>query len=251
MLRGVGGRLAMGMAMRGVRRLSSAPCPWAVLGLPQGAEPQQIKRRFYQLAKQTHPDVADVEEEAEHSFVQILAAFELLTLEGGHSTATSDRSTASNASARGGGGPGGARRRAPDGGPSGAARERGLGDILCERLAEEPDKAREVWGDIVEQSLNVHVTMLEAIFRACGSRGGGGLPVALEILRDATQRGLLFGGTKEAAVISIIKWCKEDSTSFSRIVSELGEEERTPAVRESLAYANALYSGFSDGYSAS
>ena len=93
--------------------------------------------------------------------------------------------------------------------------------------------------------------MLEAIFRACGSRGGGGLPVALEILRDATQRGLLFGGTKEAAVISIIKWCKEDSTSFSRIVSELGEEERTPAVRESLAYANALYSGFSDGYSAS
>ena len=68
---------------------------------------------------------------------------------------------------------------------------------------------------------------------------------------DATRRGLLTGATKEAAVISIIKWCKEDSTSFSRIVSELGEEERTPAVRESLAYANALYSGYSDGYSAS
>ena len=44
----------------------------------------------------------------------------------------------------------------------------------------------------------------------------------------------------------------QDSTSFSRILSELDEEERSaPAVRETLAYANALYSGYADGYSAS
>ena len=49
----------------------------------------------------------------------------------------------------------------------------------------------------------------------------------------------------------VLTGCKEDSTSFSRINSEIPDEDRTPEARETLAYANALYSGLSDGYSAS
>ena len=54
----------------------------------------------------------------------------------------------------------------------------------------------------------------------------------------------------EAALIFCIKWCKEDNTSFAKILAELPETQRTPTVRENLAYANALYSGLSEGYSA-
>ena len=98
--------------------------------------------------------------------------------------------------------------------------------------------------------LRVSESILEELFRACGAKGGGGLRAALDILRDANRRSLLSRTMKEAAVIFVIKWCKEDSSSFSRILAELAEDERTPEVRETLAYANALYSGYSDGYSA-
>ena len=73
-----------------------------------------------------------------------------------------------------------------------------------------------MWADIVEQRLRVRETMLEALFRACGARGGGGLPSALEILRDATRLGLLNRATKQAAAISIIKWCKEVALALWR-----------------------------------
>ena len=33
-----------------------SPCPWRTLGLEQGASRGQIKRRYFELAKQTHPD---------------------------------------------------------------------------------------------------------------------------------------------------------------------------------------------------
>ena len=130
-------------------------------------------------------------------------------------------------------------------------RTRSLGDILCERLVDEPSAAREVWEEIVAQQLSVRESMLEALFRACGAKdGGGGLPMALEILRDAQSRGLLTDAKRNAAMIFMVKWCKEDSTSFSRIINAIPDENSTPEARETLAYANALYSGYSDGYSA-
>jgi len=99
----------------------------------------------------------------------------------------------------------------------------------------------------------VHDTMLQALFKACGAGGGGGLAAALEIFRDAKSRELLTRAQQESSVVHMIKWCKEDSTSFARIVSELREDEQdlSSDTRETLSYANALYSGFSDGYSGS
>ena len=250
----------------GRRRLTTqhvaADDAWAVLGIPKTSCKTTVKKRFYELAKATHPDVVgsgdggdDAADAAganeQRSFVEILAAFEaIIHGDAGNSARSGSASTSANSAARGGSS---SSRSAHRGGASGTRvdREPSLGEVLCQRLVDEPTAARDVWAEIVSHGCQIHATMLESLFRACGSKGGGGLPGALEILREAKDLGLLTPQTREAAVISIIKWCKEDSSSFSRILSELGDAERTPEVRETLAYANALYSGYSDGYSAS
>jgi hypothetical protein len=169
-----------------------------------------------------HPDVAarDDGEHNPHEFVEVLTAFETLMQESDERSARG--TTAPNAAARGSSTP---KRRSSTGGTV-IERERTLGDILCERLEEEPFAATEVWAEIVDRKLRVHESMLEALFRACGAKGGGGLHTALEILRDANGRGLLSASSKEACAIFIIKWCKEDASSFSRILAELEESEQ-------------------------
>ena len=137
-------------------------------------------------------------------------------------------------------------------------RERALAELLCDRLQEEPDgpelegEIRVVWEDILYEQLRVTEAALDALFCACGRSGGGGLPAALDLLREAMTRKLLTKATRDAAVISIIKWCKEDNTSFSKILGALGEadqREQDTETRELYGYANALYSGLSEGYS--
>ena len=265
------GRRPLQLRTLAARALSAAPSPdaWAILGLTPGSDRVKVKARFYELAKTHHPDVvgsssSTAEEEGGESsssssttttFVEILSAFEAIMEDaknnGGKTRATTTTTTAPNNAARGGSSSSGGRKNRGSAAGMRVEREPSLGEVLCERLVEEPTMAKEVWADILYHGCQVRATMLEALFRACGSKGGGGLPAALDILRDAKEHGLLTNATREAAAISIIKWCKEDSTSFSRIVAELGEADRVdPQVRETLAYANALYYGLSEGYSA-
>jgi hypothetical protein len=235
---------------------------YSVLGLSaQTATRLEVKRRFYELAKQTHPDVVgartpahdESETSTTGSFLQIHTAFEVVMQELDECRWTTVDGvrvrTAPSAAARGGSSESGGARRSAGG--KVVKRDRTLAEVLCDRLHEEPSAVRAVWADIVRDELRVTEATLEALFRACGARdGGGGLPTALTILREAKTRGLLDGAMREAALISIIKWCKEDSSSFAKIIAELDESEKPPQVRENLAYANALYSGLSDGYSA-
>ena len=235
-------------------------CPWHVLGLARGAARGDIKKAYYVLAKQTHPDVVgDGAPSAAAAFLEIHAAFEILMREDDDRARGSELRngvrvrTAPSSAARGG--ESGGRKRRP-GAKVVHDRERALGEVLSDRLAEEADgpalatAIHEVWDDIVYEQLRVTEAALEALFRACGRNGGGGLPGALRILRDANERGLLTKASREAAVVSIIKWCKEDNTSFSKILGELGDADRQdPETRELYGYANALYSGLSEGYS--
>ena len=244
-----------------VRRLSASvaqPCPWTVLGLPQGSEKRKIKERFYQLAKETHPDVVSGEEAsaATPSFVEVLAAFEKL-MDGSASSSSDSSSAGASRSSRSGRGFGGFGYRTAANGVR-VAREPTLGEVLCARLQEEPEAALDVWAEIRERGLEVRETMLESLFRACGSVGGTenglGLEAALRVLRDAKGAGLLTPQKQQAACISLIKWCKEDSASFGRIMREFDDgsgEDLDLEGRDTLAYANALYSGLSDGYGAS
>ena len=238
------------------------PCPWTVLGLPPGSEKRKIKDRFYELAKETHPDVVKVEagEEASAempSFVEVLAAFEALmdgsaSSSGAGGAGSSEGASRSSRSGRGFGGFG--YRTAANG--VRVAREPTLGEVLCARLREEPEAALDVWAEIKERGLDVRETMLESLFQACGSAVGTekglGLEAALRVLRDAKEAGLLTPQKQQAACISLIKWCKEDSASFGRIMREFDDGEGLDLEgRDTLAYANALYSGMSDGYGAS
>jgi len=197
-----------------LRRLCTQPLsPYAVLDLPTSATPKQIKLRFYELAKATHPDVASAEGDTgyQHSFVEIHNAFEILMHEAEfaeRATGTAPNNAARRHSATG---PGRPRRAGTPPRPSPEAGTTTLADILCERLVEEPSAVRDVWDEIVEQRLRVRESVLEAIFRACGSTGGGGLPIALDILRDARDRQLLTKATREAAAIFIIKCARRSS----------------------------------------
>ena len=244
------GRAIPALFAVGRRQLCAATaCPWTVLGLSAGAPPRDIKARYYELAKQMHPD-ANQAEDAQEAFVGLLEAFELAMAFEVSSGGASSSTTSASSAARGAHG---SAARSTGHRPATKPGERvaTLGEVLCERLRDEPAAAREVWADIVDRGLEVRESMLEALFRACGARGGGGLTQALLILREARQRDLLTAATRSAAAIFVIKWCKEDRDSFGRIMGELDAEDAASAeVRETLSYANALYSGLSDGYSA-
>jgi len=126
-------------------------------------------------------------------------------------------------------------------------RRKSLSEVLCERLEEDPAAATAVWADIKERQLPVVEATLDLLFRAC-ARSGAGLPEAISIMRDANRSGKLTQPVKAAALVSLIKWCKEDKSSFEVIINEVDESERTPEVLETMSYANFLYSGI-DGYS--
>lgn len=241
-------------ALHSTPRLTSAPSralstgitgnPWSTLGLPQGSSKTQIKRRFYELAKQTHPDTA---QEIEASrFLDIRAAYEAL-LKGEVYVPPAAPSTSPNKSAAAACSSAKSTRRGAKGRM--VTRQRTQGDFLCDRLREDPGGAFEVWQLICERELEVTSSMLEELFRACGARGGAGLDGALYILRDATLRGTVTPEQRELSMITMVKWCKEDGNSFAKIQAEMRETERTEAARENLVYANRLYTELAEGCS--
>lgn len=142
--------------------------PHSVLGLPINSGREAIRRRYFELAKTTHPDTRSAAADgtaAEDSsngpgdpsgdFVELHAAFESLMRSAASSTPSSEKgsSSAASTSARGGGGQW-ARK--------GAARARpfeprtvSLAEVLALRLEEEPDELDAVWAEIVSRGLEV------------------------------------------------------------------------------------------------
>ena len=125
-------------------------------------------------------------------------------------------------------------------------RQKTVGETLCDSLRGNPSAALRVWERIASANLEVTPVMLEELFKACGASGGAGLDGAVHILRDGTSHGLLSPEKREIALITMVKWCKEDSNSFLRIQAEMRESERTPEARKVLMQANRLYPGFSE-----
>jgi hypothetical protein len=212
----------------------------AVMGLKEDATRQAVKARYYELAKLTHPDVAgDAAPSGQPAFLEVQDAFEQLLAA---LAERADAATAPGSAARGGASP---RRRA---GARQTARRRTLAEVLCERLTEEPGAHAEVWADIVERELPVVGGVLDSLFRACAASGAG-LPAGIDILRDAQRLDLLSRSVRLAAHVSLIKWCKEDKQSFETIWKEIpAADKEDRELRETVAYANMLYSGV-DGYS--
>jgi len=50
-----------------------------VLGVPKTATPDELKKKFYLLAKKHHPDAADSSPTDEEKFKKITAAYDILS----------------------------------------------------------------------------------------------------------------------------------------------------------------------------
>ena len=180
--------------------------PHRLLGLPRGAPREEIRRRYFELAKKMHPDTRRSEElvadDPSAPFIELHAAFEALmrSAPGASSSAPTAQSTA----ARGSGGNwarrGGSRPFEP--------RTATLAEVLARRLEEEPHELHAVWNEIVERRLEVDARAADLLFRACSraSVQDTGMAEALRLLREATALGILSGANRSTALASLLTW---------------------------------------------
>ena len=225
--------------------LRRALCARATLGVPVGATRAAIRARYYELAKQTHPDVCqDGHSDGEADFLAMQAAFEELMAESSRAAPT----TAANSAARGGGAAQPqAQRRQPPRAPARAAPS--LGEILVQRLEHEPSAYREVWAEILERRLALSATITCALFRACAASGDG-MPAALSILRESEAEQALPQAVRSASLVALLTLCREEgamSDATFEVVEMLTDEDRAdPEVFGALA---STFSQFPSGSS--
>jgi hypothetical protein len=224
-----------------------SPCPWRTLGLEQGASRGQIKRRYFELAKRTHPDTQAQDEAV--SFLAVFAAYEkLIALEASTRTSGSAASWQPSGQPSSAGTCQGASRKFQDKRRGRVVhREKTRGEFLCHQLEKDPHAAPQLWETICswQQPMEVTSAMLEELFKACGASSHG-LDGAMKILRQGTVQGVLSPHMRLVALISMVKWCKEDRHSFERIQAEMRETERTSDARKLLMQADRLYPHFAE-----
>lgn len=234
------------------RLLSSrAASPLVVLGLQSGATKDEVKSKFYTLAKQVHPDVkaGGAAETDAFTFVEVLAAYEALIAEiEFEGSREAGSTTAPNKAARGGSVH--SRRQSTAKQPPHARTEWTVGEIMCEQLLDDDCSAQTlatVWMDVKSfyrrASRPASEFMVDALFSAC-ARTGGGFDGALEMLRDGKECGAMSGAAQISAVCALMKWCGEDArVSFEFVVNEVDEWERTPEALDRLHSAYYLRFG--------
>ena len=125
-----------------------------------------------------------------------------------------------------------------------------LGEVLCARLAGEPEAAAVVWEDIKSGRYEVTTKMADLLFKACATHrpGTGGMRSALAILRDGTALGMFPSSVRATAIVSLLTWCKEQEEldATFEVVDEIRDEDRTPEV---LAALSSTFSYFPSGAS--
>jgi len=220
-----------------------------LLGLKPEATKKAIKMRYYELAKQTHPDVLDgqrasappksvapVVKDARYGlldepdgptepikFLELHAAFEVL-MEALEAGPTSKKATS------------------VERGRKQSQRARTLGEVLCDRVKDEPEAAAEVWAELMHAKLTVTGPMADLLFRACAKPRGGGLVVALEILSDGTYEGLISQDVRNSAIASLLGLCGTLDWDVDEVINHI-----TDLDRESPEVLAALGSFFCEG----
>jgi hypothetical protein len=242
---------------------------FVLLGLEPGASVPQIRKAYFKLAKMTHPDMlaqqareaaaaADVAAlqmkvtsfsagsailDADHKsaaakptvvpFLEVQAAYELLMQEDGDGGSPAQQQN----------------RQRP--GQKAAQRQRTLGEVLCDRLRDEPELVTELWEDIQRLHLRVTNPMLDAIFHALKENtkaAGNGAAVVVDaarfaqarLIRDGSHKGLLDIDTRCSAFVTLLNWCHEREEELGdlafEIIDEINDEDRahSPAVMSAI-----------------
>lgn len=208
-------------------------CARATLGVPAHATRAAIRSRYFELAKQTHPDSNP--EAPEGAFLAIQQAFEELLAEEASVGAQRAPGTAASAAARGGTRGPQQQARPPPRRPA-AARPPTLGEILCQRLEEEPGAHGEVWSDILQRKLELSSSITSSLFKAC-AKSAGGLPAALAILREAETEHRMTAEVRTCSLVTLLALCEAEGAMdvTMELVDMIREEDRTPEVLAALS----------------
>ena len=254
-----------GLCAAAAERLTQRKNALLLLGLEPGATQKQIKLRYYDLAKRTHPDVLaqqakeaaaqqakdnvhakvrsynvgvieeDYSKDADHRtttvvpFLEVQAAYDTLM--------NDDASADTRPVAR----PGAAGR-------ANSARQRSLGEVLCDRLKEEPEAHEELWEEILREKMRVTEPMLDALFKAARRTAKKGDAVAKveaarcaqRIIIDGTYGGVLGLDARCSAFVSLLSWCQAEEEALGdlalEVVEQINDEERahSPAVMAAI-----------------
>lgn len=135
-----------------------------LLGTTVDADAQQLKERFYTLAKRAHPDANPRDPTAAERFRRLTEAYEVLLGEA--------EARAAQALGHHGSRPGGRRpplRRPPSGPrPGRQRRPPTLAQVICRRLDAEPQATDAVWAELRTAGAPIDGETMSALFRACG-----------------------------------------------------------------------------------
>jgi len=199
-----------------------------LLGVKAEATPKEIKVAYYKLARTTHPDVigqpsassgpGPVTESFDIGvlddpagppsvvrFLEVQAAYD--TLMEYHEALSGSKPKKASGS---------------------KGRARPLGEVLCDRLKDEPDAVPELWDDIKAQSLTVTPPMLDALFKACAHSEGGGINLARSILREGSRNGSITQPVRCAGLVSLLNWVlNKELDCADDLVDEVTDEDRT------------------------
>jgi len=114
-------------------------------------------------------------------------------------------------------------------------RAKTLGEVLVERLVEEPEAVGTVWGDIVAQGCGVSVPMIERLFKAHAHHGRAetnkGMDAGLEMLLQGVEVGLVSQTTRSAAMVHLLTGWKDANEEYvvNVVIEHVTDEDREDA----------------------
>ena len=213
--------------------------------------------RYYDLAKTSHPDVLanQAREAAEKQAAHVgpkVASYDVGVLEEDYSRSPSvvpflelqtaydtlmmsDEDDAASASSSK------PARRAGQAPP----RARTLGEVLCDRLKDEPEAHAELWAEILRDKLTVTEPMLDTFFSALVRWAGKtkrleGARIAQRMIYDGHAHSLMSIDTRCSALCSLLSFCQANEEELGElafeIVDQISDEERahSPAVMAAI-----------------
>jgi len=243
-----------------------------LLGLEPGAKPNEIKKKYYMLAKRTHPDVIAREAkeaaaraaadtgpkvvnfakttsgmtEENHAaaaakptvvqFLEVQAAYDILMEEDGEADVKKARTAKA-----------GTRH----------SRTRTLGEVLCDRLRDEPEVYAELWEEILRDRLRVTESMMDAIFRALRGTAVPGAKAeaaraAQRILYEGTVQGVLTIDTRCSGFVTLLAWCQAEEDELAdlalEIIDHITDEDRAHSPAVMAAIGSVFCSGTRSPY---